>query len=432
MKSYLLNNISIFVEKFVPGGEALGTLSAPNSPENGKKVFLWNALPGEIITEYNITKQKSRYIEAIATAIDHPSPHRTEPLDDCFLSTSPWQIISYDYELKLKQELVVELFREHHIDIPTPDIVTDGHDYHYRNKMEYALYWDNETGKISLAFHARGSHRKIPITKSSIEHPAIFRAATEIISDLNRRGEPARKYQSLLLRCNQAGEVQGGLYENHQPHPIFPHLTDTILGHTYSYSPNGFFQINLPVYELALKKIKTHITTDEVLDLYAGVGTIGLSVARNKTLTLVECDKYAFGEMTKNIARIARFEAVRDNGSEIASEPRDNGREQSGSRIELSSNIRAIIAKSENITNYINNKQTIILDPPRSGCDKKLIDKLNEIKPTIVIYLSCNPATQARDVKMLLENYQITQVKTFNFFPHTPHIENLVILQKSC
>ena len=413
----------IRVEKIIPGGYGLGTL------EDGQKIFLWNALPGENILEYDITKKKSHYLEGIATKIENPSPYRVELKDDHFLSTSPWQIMDYDYELKLKQELVLELFREHKIDIKLPEIYTDNKDYYYRNKMEYALYWDNETEEIKLAFHARGSHRKIPIEKSSIERPEILEAAHKIINELNRRREQARKYQSLLLRCNQKGEVSGGLYENNKPHPIFKNLTDEILGIPYSYSPNGFFQINLPVYETTLQEIKKHIKTENVFDLYSGVGTIGLSVARDKNLTLVEVDKYAFSELEKNI--------FISNLSRICS-PSPSRRRQSeppvkmGGRVDSrkirNENILAILDRSENILDYITANQTIILDPPRAGCDKKLIERLNEVKPNTIIYLSCNPATEARDVKLLLENYKIKDVKTFNFFPHTPHIENLVIL----
>ena len=403
----------IKIEKVIPGGQGLGTGG------DGKKIFFWNALPGETVTEYTVTKNKSHYQEAIATKISYPSKFRVEPKDECYLSTSPWQIVDYTYELKLKQELVTELFREHHIDIDTPEIFTDSNDFYYRNKMEYALYWDHDTVKIHLAFHQRGSHRKIPIKSSSIERPEIFKRATEIINDLNKNHDEARRYQSLLLRCNQKGEVSGGFYENHQPHPIFPNLTDTILGHEYSYSPNGFFQINLPVYEMALKEIKKHIVTDEVLDLYAGVGTIGLSTAPTKNLTLVECDKFAFGELSKNCDR---FSIGSSEGVRLGLAPRSAPEE------ELIENPTAILDKSENIISYIKNNQTIILDPPRSGCDQKLINKLNEIKPIKIIYLSCNPATQARDVAVLLENYRIEDIKTFNFFPHTPHIENLVIL----
>ena len=390
------------VEKFIPGGQALATL------ENGKKIFLWNALPGEEVVEYRITKDKSSYSEGIATKIKSPSPFRVDPKDACYLSTSPWQILDYERELVEKQNLVVEIFREHQITIDQPDILTDNKDYYYRNKMEYSLYWNHETNRIELSFHTRGSHRKIPVASSSIERPEIFQKAQMIINELNRKKEEARKYQSLLLRANQNGEISGGLYENRQPHPVFENLTDTILGQKYSYSPNGFFQINLPVYELALKEIKKHINTERVLDLYAGVGTIGISVARDKSLTLVEIDKAAFAELAKNCA-------ILDNNV-------------SRGNIAREKHSVAILDKSENVLNYIDPDATVILDPPRAGCDKKLIDKLNEVKPKTIIYLSCNPATQARDVKLLLDHYKIKEIKTFNFFPHTPHIENLVVL----
>ena len=407
----------IKVEKIIPGGEALGQAS------DGKKIFFWNALPGEVVEEYQINKSKSHFLRATATKISNPSPFRIPARDECFLSTSPWQIMTYDYELKTKQELVVELFREHQITIDAPEIFTNGKEFNYRNKMEYALYWDKNTGKISPAFHARGSHYKIPITQSSIERPEIFAKATEIIGGLNARGEEARKYQSLLLRCNQAGEVSGGLYENGQPHPVFPNLTDEILGYKYTYSPNGFFQINLPVYEMALKEIAKHISTKKVLDLYAGVGTIGLSVARDKDLTLVEVDKYSFGESVRNITP---EDISRPTGSELARSPVTTGATKRVRR----GNILTVLAKSEEVLDYVEPNQTVILDPPRAGCDEKLITRLTEVTPEKIIYLSCNTATQGRDIKMLLEKYRIADMKIFNFFPRTPHIENLVVLEK--
>lgn len=385
------------ITKIIPGGQALATL------EDGKKAFFWNALPGEIVEEYRVTKNKSSYLEAIATRVNHASKYRINSKDTCFLSTSPWQIIDWKYENQLKAELVVEIFREHQINIATPQVITDDQPYYYRNKMEYALYYDHELSKIQLAFHERGSHRKIPITSSSIERPEIFDAATANINDLNNKHDEARRYQSLLLRCNQKGEVSGGLYENKKPHPVFRNLTDIILGKNYTYSPNGFFQINLPVYELALTEIKKYISTDNVLDLYAGVGTIGLSVASNYRLTLVEIDKSAFSELKNNCLRSEKDTKLNSP--------------------------RAILSKSEEALEYIEPSQTVILDPPRAGCDRKLIDRLNEVRPEIIIYLSCNPATQARDIKLLLNHYEIDVLKTFNFFPRTPHIENLVVLK---
>ena len=148
---------------------------------------------------------------------------------------------------------------------------------------------------------------------------------------------------------------------------------------------------------MVLKEISEHITTNKVLDLYAGVGSIGLSVARNKDLTLVEVNAAAFAEMQTNT-----------NGTHA----------------------NCILAKSEDVTEYITPDCTVIVDPPRAGCDQKLIEKLNEVQPNTVIYLSCNPITQARDLA-LLQNYRITKLQPYNFFPRTPHIENLAILEKA-
>ena len=460
-----MNNI--FIEKLVPGGQGIGT------DGNGKKGFFWNTLPGETVTKYTITKNKSHYFEAIAEEIESPSKHRITPKDTCFLATSPWQIMDYDYELTQKSELLKEQFRQVGISLyeecnspsrnisdatrsvrasDTPvttgvargvsekellhSIQTDYKIYGYRNKMEYSLYWDNDLQKIFLAFHERGSHRKIPIESSSIERPEIFKKAQEIVDGLNARHEEARKYQSLLLRCNKNGEVSGGLYENKKPHPTFKNLTDTILGLTYSYSPNGFFQINLPVYEMALTEIKKHIKTDKVLDLYSGVGTIGLSVARDKDLTLVECNKFAYTELEKNCKSVISngLEGVTRAGSpEAEPQARIHGEAQwqdPGHPVAIEPT--CVLSNSEDALDFITSDQTVIVDPPRAGCDAKLLAKLIEITPETIIYLSCNPATQARDVKILLDSgkYQITFVRPFNFFPRTPHLENLIILEK--
>lgn len=390
--------VSLMVDKIVPGGQAISDLP------DGRKIFLWNALPGEIVEEVEITKIKSHYVEGIAVKISAPTTSRIKPKDSCYLSTSPYQIMDYNYELEVKRELLAEVFRQHKLDFKQeiPAVITDGKDFTYRNKMEYALYFDHADGKIKPAFHARGSHRKIPVSESSIERPEIWQRANEIILELNRHNEDARKFQSILLRCDQAGKVSGGLYENHQPHPQFQRLEDTLMGQKFSYSPNGFFQINLPVYEMVLDKIYKSITTDKVLDLYAGVGTIGLTAAPDKDLISVECDRSAYLELEHNIT-VANAQRTRP--------------------------ARDIFAKSENVLEYIAPDQTVIVDPPRAGCDTKLLTRLLEVQPRQIIYLSCNPATQARDAKILENIYKIIEVQPYNFFPRTPHLENLIILE---
>ncbi|MDR3298250.1 MAG: RsmD family RNA methyltransferase [Candidatus Nomurabacteria bacterium] len=376
------------IEKLVPGGQGIGTL------HDGRKAFVWGVLPGELV-EFEVTREKRTYCEGVVENIVEASPKRIAPKDQCYLSTSPWQVFDYAFELEQKTRLVEECFGQQHIEISSPLMKTDGQDFCYRNKMEYSLFWDNEIGQITLAFHARASHRKVPIAASSIERPEILANAINLVADLNSAREEARAYQALLARCNQSGEVSATLFEKGKPHPKMDLLQDILLGYNYSYSPNGFFQINLPLYEMVLREIKACVKTDSVLDLYAGVGTIGLSVARDKNLTLVEVDKSAYSELEKNA-----------RGTDA----------------------KTILAKSEDVLDHITSDTTVILDPPRAGCDISLITKLNELKTPMIIYLSCNPITQARDIAMLQENYKIEKIQPYNFFPRTPHIENLVVL----
>ena len=380
----------ITIEKIATTGQGIARL------ENGKKIFLWNALPGEEISKYRLTKRKNSFDEGVATEIKKSSDARVEPKDEHFLSTSPWQIVSDDTETEYKTNIIAELY--HNLWQDKVKFHQSPKTWFYRNKMEYSLYYNFETEKIELAIHERGSHKKLPIKTSSIEFPEIFKKAQEIVDELNHTNKEAKNYQSILLRCDQNGQVEGGLFEKGKPHPVFNNLEDKILGSTYSYSPNGFFQINLPIYEIALNRIKELASgSEKVLDLYSGVGTIGLSVARDKNLTLVEIDKSAYKELEQNCKDIK--------------------------------NATPVLAKSEDALSYIEPDSVVILDPPRAGCDKKLIEKLIEVKPKKIIYLSCNPITQVRDVELLVSaGAKLHTLEAFNFFPHTPHIESLVSL----
>lgn len=178
-------------------------------------------------------------------------------------------------------------------------------------------------------------------------------------------------------------------------------LEDTILDVPFRYATEGFFQINLPVYEQALKDMRTWIEADKpVVDLYSGVGTIGLTIGGDD-VTLVELNENAVREMERNIVQLQRVP-----------------------------NARPIQAASEDALDYITSDATIIVDPPRAGLHVDVIDALLEAAPERIIYLSCNPATQARDVTRLAEKYGIRAHAGYNFFPRTPHIEHLVVLDK--
>ena len=375
---------------------------------------------------------------------------------------------------------------------------------------------------LDLAFFRRGSKGKIVVDGTSLAHPAINNLARAIRDLLRHKRVAARQLKTLLVRCDQSGScvwqlyikdrlpeiitadeaaklpAQGGEIIYSDPRSpasriterlaLFGNttLTDTILGVPFRYACEGFFQVNIPVYEQALRDMKEWVLRDcnsqhsgqqlgrhqkkpeqhgtnsqhgssnsfsegfafpasvlqerraqlaahgdidsqqrvisqkksgqlhvgpglfsddiravrlSALDLYAGVGTIGLTIG-DGNVTLVEINADAVREMQRNITELGRTDA------------------------------RAVLAPSEQALNYITGKEIVIVDPPRAGLHPDVIATLLQKMPPRIIYLSCNPVTQARDVALLQQSYQIAWHRGYNFFPRTPHIEHLIILDK--
>lgn len=425
-----LPKVTLLLDRFIGGGQTIGTL------ESGMKCLVWGGLPGETVV-IQPTKKKTGYIEGYVTEVLTPSKERLKPRDpESYLSTSPWQIIDFESENKYKATLIEEAFGLHRIKLPSSvEIWSDKNEFEYRNKVEFSFWYDKEAETLDLAFFRRGTKGKIVVNGTSLATPAINNVARDIVSILRQLHVDGRSMKTLLIRSNQEGKVSWQLYVKDEDfdteallartlspsvicaeviysNPKSPAsvvtkrlakkgsgiLSDTILGTTFHYATEGFFQINIPVYQQALRDMKQWIDADKpVVDLYSGVGTIGLTIGGNN-VTLVEINEHAVREMERNIN-------------------------------ELKSNAKAVKAASELALQYITNDATIIVDPPRAGLHEKVIERLREARPRRIIYLSCNPVTQARDIGLLLDSYKIIHHKGYNFFPRTPHIEHLVVLE---
>lgn len=418
----------------VGGGQTMADVQLADG--SVKKAFIWGGLPGEVV-RFRVSKKRAGIIEGVVEEVLLSTPERVAPRDPAvYLSTSPWQIYDWQLELKTKAELIRQAFFDHKITIVTPAIKTDHQEYHYRNKMEFAWWWDNDSRRVELAHYRRGSKGKVVTAGSSLALPEINQAAQKIRDLVNRQQWQARQLKTVLLRANQAGQVVAQLYltdpqlvlsevdfqklsvagleliysDPKSPASVISQrlqtfgqmrLTDRLGGLEFSYPAESFFQINLPVYQLALGQIAASLLDQRpVVDLYSGVGTIGLSVAGARQLKLVEINQAAVAEMRQNLLKLGRDQA------------------------------EAALAPAEAAVDYITSDCQLIVDPPRAGLHQKVIDRILEQRPERVIYLSCNVATQARDVALLATTYQITSVTGFNFFPKTPHIENLVILDR--
>lgn len=402
---------------------------------DGRKLFVWGGLPGETVG-VAITKKRSKLVEGNVSEVITPSDERIAPVDPgSYLSTSPWQIMTPEAEAHYKAALIEEAFELHDIVLPSPiEVYSDGRRFGYRNKVEFSWYWDLNAGQLELAFFKRGSKGKIPVDGTSLALEPVNRLARHIRDVLRTKSNiEGRDLKTLLIRCDQAGNcvwqlyvkdkeksyvteseaaslpAQGGEVIYSDPRSPASRITerlsaygdivlhDTIKGVPFSYATEGFFQVNIPLYEKALKDMQQWLEPDTpTVDMYSGVGTIGLTIGGSDT-TLVEIDEHAVREMKRNITA-------------------------------LGSNAKAIHAASEQATDYITPDATTILDPPRAGLHQAVVDRLLEVTPRRIVYLSCNPVTQARDVAMLAEKYGIRVHQGYNFFPCTPHIEHLVIL----
>lgn len=406
------------IEKLVPGGQGMARL------DDGRVCFIWGVLPGERV-EIDVFRKKKSFCQGQLLKVLEPSPQRIEPVDEAYLSTSPWQIMDFDAEQAHKHELIQESFAQQGIDLPEFDLQTDGRQYGYRNKMEFSFWWTEPTDRIDLAFYRRGSSLRVPVEGSSLTTDGINIAARDMMQSIRDTGLQARQLKSLLLRCDQRGRVAAALFVKDKDIEIPPtpasiaalevwysspkspasvpttllqgadvQMMDTIMGRDFSYDVYSFFQVNLPMYQLALNDIKSEVAGEEVVDMYSGTGTIGLSVS----------DKPILVELDELSAAYAKVNAA------------DEG--------------QVVVARSERALEHIDPDKILILDPPRAGLQSKLVKHLGEVQPAKIIYMSCEASTHARDIKLLAElGYRLTDFKAYNFFPRTPHTETLAILE---
>ncbi len=427
----MINLINTRIEKLVFGGQGLARI-------NGRAAFIWNALPGETVAAA-VSKSKPSYCEGTAVKIIKAAPERIAPVDHHFLDCSPWQIMAPAAENYWKKEIAREVYRRIG-GLTTPAdlaiISATAHFYRYRHKMEFALA-GQRPGEIFLAHSQRQSHRARPIPGCSLLARPAQQTADQVLTWLNQEKIEPRLLKSLVVQATQAGQTSSALYVKKRINPKhLPQLTEPWSGFyigqsspqspantvsekikqvgsdyleeklgskKFRYGRQCFFQINPPLFEQALNDMKLWIKNcGPLIDFYAGIGAIGLSLQqKGQALTLIE-----------NLPEATKY--ARQN-------------------IDLnhSENVQVINGAAENARDYLTAGATAIFDPPRAGLHPELIKKIISARPAKIIYLSCNLATHARDLKFLLSRYRLEFLRLYNFFPRTPHIESLAILSRT-
>lgn len=350
---------------------------------------------------------------------------------------SPFANKTWEDECAYKQQYAATLLLDAGLGVTQCDeipIIGDpARQYGYRNKMEFS-FTQLDNGAMSLAFFERGTKKRVPIHGCALAEPVINEAAQHILDWINTVQIPLRSLKSLIVRSNSAQQVIAALFiKDELAFAQYPELTDKLLGFTLYYSTHkspasvptkqlyrdgadslaanilgthlmfgllSFFQIAIPMFTRAVQKIAEWVPArSAIVDYYAGVGAISLPLASQyEDAVLVESNEEA-----------AAFAQSNMNANHI-------------------SNAKVHCMPSEKMLELIMQEKTVIFDPPRSGLHPKIIAQTLQKKPIRIIYLSCNLETQARDAQLLNDAYQISDFSLFNFFPRTPHVEGLMVL----
>ncbi len=368
---------------------------------DGWVVMVPFVIPGERV-KVRIFRNFQNYSDADLVEVLEASPDRIEP--KCPLYTKcggcQYQHISYERQLQEKTQHVEELMQKlGGIEFPVDLAHGSSQVYNYRSKITPHYNRPERDGSQPIGFLQYGRRNQIvDVEQCPIATDAINAALPAERDEARRAGGKKRRQRggTLLMR-----DVLEGVVTN--PQDIVSERVGEV---TFQFKAGEFFQNNPYI----LPELVQHVATEAsalgaryLVDAYCGVGLFALSTAKS-------------------------FEQVA--GVEI-SEPAVRWA-QANCKISSIKNARFVIGKAEAIFNGLKfpaDETALVIDPPRKGCDESFRHQLLQFRPQRLVYVSCDPATQARDLKEFIEGgYKITRIQPFDLFPHTRHIENVVSL----
>ena len=438
--------------------------------------FVPNCVPGDIV-DLQVTKKKHSFMEAKVLRVVKPSAVRCEARCKHFgvCGGCKWQILPYEEQLKYKQQQIVDnLTRIGKVELPEiSPILGSKHIYEYRNKLEFTCAdrkwfpWevieaagglDKIDSSYGLGFHIPGAFDKVLDIEECHLMPDINNRIRNNVREYARAHELTfynehtheGLLRTLILRNNHQGELMlivcfGEKIESQKTkvesllaylHKEFPeiisllyventkfndtigdldvqvyfgqdHIIETMEDLQFKVGPKSFYQTNTEqAYELyKVARSFAELTGDElVYDLYTGTGTIANFVAKQARQVIgIEYVPEAIEDAKVN-SKINNI----DNTLFFAGDMKD-------------------ILNDAFVAKY-GRPDVIITDPPRAGMHEDVVNVILNAEPKRIVYVSCNPATQARDLALLDAKYKVTKVQPVDMFPHTQHVENVVQL----
>lgn len=443
------NIIEISIEKIVFGGEGLGYY-------NGIPIFVPMSVPGDVLSAKIISVKKT-YARALIEKILISSKDRVAnnkiSFEDFF--GCDFAMLNYDAQLKYKIEMVNEVMQKiGGISSLKTEIIGAENIFNYRNKIIEPFAFKND--KIISGFYSRKSHdifeveenilnsklgnfiikklkeilnskkvsvydentgkgliRNIMIRTNSLNEAMVVliinskKVSSEISEILKKLKEEIKEIKSVYVSLNS--KKTNVLIGNEN---ILicgeKNIKENIFGINFNISPDSFFQINLEqtkkIYNLSLSYFD-NIKNKNIIDCYSGTGTIAMLVA-----------KYA--------KKVHAIEVVKSAVSDAKKTADENNIE----------NINFINGKVEDkILELVKNEKidAVIFDPPRKGLEKNIIEIIDKANIKEIVYISCNPSTLARDIKLFLEKgYILEKIKSVDMFPQTSHIETVALITK--
>ncbi|MEB3250251.1 MAG: 23S rRNA (uracil(1939)-C(5))-methyltransferase RlmD [Merismopediaceae bacterium] len=420
-------------------------------------VFVPDAVPGDRLL-VRLIHLKAQYGQGQIQEILHPSEHRIRPAcivaDKC--GGCQWQHIDYAYQVQSKQQQIMDALTRigGFAELPIAPLLIPDQSLAYRNKVTYPLARSSQ-GQVQAGYYRRHSHHLINLNQCPVQEVAFNPLLKEIKRDIQDQGwsiyneqERRGKLRHLSLRLGRrTGEMLltlistspnlpnlkkqaeiwleryphlVGVALNLQPEPnnvIFGPETRAIAGQTscreifadlqFDLRPDTFFQVHTEAAEALLELLRQQLslTGQEVLlDAYCGVGTFTLPLAqRVKTAIGLEIHPQAVEQAMQN-AQLNQITNVTFHAGRV----------------------------EDLLPQLTEHPDIVLLDPPRKGCDRRVLETLKQLSPAQIGYISCQPSTLARDLKTLCEDqtYQIHWIQGADFFPQTAHVECAVILNR--
>ena len=390
------------------GGDCVGRI-------DNQVLFASYGLPGEeVIVEFSENKRdyrRGRVVEVIK-----PSPARVEPRCRFFgqCGGCRWQHIDYPTQVALKRNIVVDQLRRiggFSDEVPVNPTLSAEQPWRYRNHARFTAR------KGQLGFFVEGSRQFAAVDECHIVHPVINKVLASV------QGKLPHHLHQVAVRCatntgqlliNPDPGVRGiasstlgaAFTANGKIGQGRTYLEEEILRRRFRIDPVSFFQVNTPQAERMVRYIIEQlqpVKTDTVLDVYCGVGTFGLSIA-DKAARVIGIEE------SKPALRDARY----------------NARE--------ADNVEFILGAAEDVLAHIEEcVDAAIIDPPRAGCKREVIRELRRLRPSRIVYVSCDPATLARDLKLFCADasYKIVDVQPVDMFPQTYHVESIILMTNS-